>query len=91
LFLRKKSEDHPVRKPMTREALEQSLTEAVRASHSEFESFAGVIVERIVPVQAGQANWAVKGVKYGKADRHRSGVVLAHCAEEAQLEFALSD
>ena len=90
LFLRKKS-DHPVRKPMTREALEQSLTEAVKASHSEFESFAGVIVERIVPGGPGGANWAVKGVKYGKADRHRSGVVLSHCAEEAQLEFELSE
>lgn len=91
MFLRKKSDDHPVRKPMTREALEQSLTEAVRASHSEFESFAGVIVERIVPGEPGGANWAVKGVKYGKADRHRSGVVLSHCAEEAQLGFELSD
>lgn len=91
LFLRKKSEDHPVRKPMTREALEQSLTEAVRASHSEFESFAGVIVERIVPEQSGGANWAVKGVKYGKADRYRCGVVVSHCTEEAQLEFELSD
>jgi hypothetical protein len=76
---------------MAREALEQALTEAVRASHSEFELFAGVIIERIAPGQPGEANWAVKGVKYGKADRHRSGIVLSHCAEEAQLEFELSD
>jgi hypothetical protein len=91
LFLWKKSDDHPVRKPMTREALEQSLTEAVRASHSEFESFAGVVIERVVPEQSGGANWAVKGIKYGKADRYRCGVVVSHCAEEAQLGFELSD
>jgi hypothetical protein len=91
LFLRKKSEDHPARKPMTREALEQSLTEAVRAGHPEFETFAGVIVERIVPERPGEANWVVKGVKYGKADRHRCGIVLSHCAEEAQREFELLD
>jgi hypothetical protein len=91
LFLKKKSEDHPVRKPMAREALEQALTDAVRASHSEFESFAGVIIERVAPGQPGGANWAIKGVKYGKADRHRSSVVLSHCAEEAQLEFELAD
>src|SRR6266700_5840409 len=77
LFLRKKSEGHPARKPMTREALEQSLAEAVRAGHPEFETFAGVIVERVVPERPGEANWAVKGVKYGKADRYRSGIVLS--------------
>jgi hypothetical protein len=80
-----------VRKPMTREALEQSLTEAVRAGHPEFETFAGVIVERIVPERSGEANWAVKGVRYGKADRYRSAAVLSHCAEEAQLQFELSE
>jgi hypothetical protein len=91
LFLRKNSENQPVRKPMTREALEQSLTEAVRAGHPEFETFAGVVVERVTPAQPGEANWAVKGVKYGKTDRYRSGVVLSHCVEEAQLGFELSD
>jgi hypothetical protein len=91
LFLRKKSQDHPARKPVTREALEQSLTDAVRASHPEFETFAGVIVERIVPERPGEPNWAVKGVRYGKADRHRSSIVLLHCSEEAQIEFEVSD
>lgn len=91
LFLKKKSQDHPARKPLTREALAQALTEAVRAAHPEFETFAGIIVGRFVPQRPGEANWVVKGIKYGKADRHRSGIVLMHCVEEAQREFELAD
>jgi hypothetical protein len=90
LILWKKS-DRPTRQPVPRSTLEQSLTEAVRTSHPEFEAFAGVIVERIVPAELGEANWAVKGVKYGKADRYRSGIVLLYCVEEAQLAFDVSD
>jgi hypothetical protein len=91
LFSRKKSDDHPTRKSVTRTDLEQSLAEAVRTSHPEFETFVGVIVERIVPAGPGATNWAVRGVKFGKADRHRSGRVLSCCVEEAQLEFEISD
>ena len=91
LIFRKKSDDQIPRKPVTREALQQSLTEAVRNSHPEFEAFGGVFVERIAPTAPGGANWAVKGVKYGKADRHRCGIVLSYCVDEAQLEFEVSD
>ena len=86
-----KDEKQPTRRPVTREELEQSLTEAVRASHPEFEAFAGVIVERVVPPTAAGANWAVKGIRYGQADRHRSGIILSYCVDEAQLELELSD
>lgn len=91
MILKTKTETQPKRKPITREALEQSLAEAVRASHPEFESFAGVIVERLVPGRGGEANWGLKGVRYGKADRHRSGAVLSYCVEQAQNEFEVSD
>jgi len=91
LIFRTKSEDLPRRKPVKRADLEQSLTEAVKASHPEFETFAGVIVERVVPAARGGANWAVRGVRYGKADRHRSGIVLSYCVEEAQLKFEVSE
>lgn len=67
------------------------MSEAVRTSHPEFETFAGVIVEGVVSAVPGETNWAVKGVKYGNADRHRSGIVLSYCVQEAQLEFRISD
>jgi hypothetical protein len=89
---RKKAEGlNSKRKPITRHALEQSLTEAVRACHPELETFAGVIVERVVPEKPGDPNWAVKGVKFGTADRHQSGIILSYCAHDAQLEYDLSD
>lgn len=91
MLLKKQSEDKPRREPVTRAALERSLVEAVRAAHPEFEHFTGVIVERVAPAASGGANWALKGVKYGKADRHRSGIVLSYCVEEAQLAFEISD
>ena len=91
MILRKKIEASPARKPIAREALQQSLAEAVRASHPEFESFTGVIVERVVPGRPGEANWDVKGIRYGKADRHRSGAVLSYCVEQARTEFEVSD
>jgi hypothetical protein len=91
LLKKKKSSDQPPRQSVTRAALQQSLAEAVRAAHPEFEHFMAVIVERVAPAASGGANWALKGVKYGKADRHRSGMVLSYCVEEAQLTFEISD
>jgi hypothetical protein len=91
LIFRKKSDDQIPRRPVTREALQQSLTEAVRTSHPEFEDFGGVFIEQIAPAAPGGPNWAVRGVKYGRADRHRSGIILSYCVDEAQLEFEISD
>ncbi len=91
MVFRWKGEDQPARKPVTRGELEQSLTEAVRACHPEFETFAGVIVERVVPPAPGAANWAVKGIRFGRADRHRSGIILSYCVDEAQLKLELAD
>ena len=91
MVFRWKGENQPTRKPVTREEIEQSLTAAVRACHPEFEDFAGVIIERIVPPAPGEANWAIKGIRFGKADRHRSGIILSYCVDEAQLKLELAD
>jgi hypothetical protein len=90
LVFRWKGENQLTRKPVAREEIERSLTEAVRTSHPEFEDFAGVIVERIVPPTPGAANWAIKGIRFGGADRHRGGIILAYCVDEAQLKFELA-
>jgi len=90
LVFKWKGEKQPPRKPVTREELKRSLTEAVRACHPEFEAFAGVIVERVAPAAPGDANWAIKGIRYGRADRHRSGIILSYCVDEAQLELELA-
>jgi len=79
------------RKPISRAALQQRLTDAVKTGQPELEPFVGVVVERLAPTSPGSANWAIKGVKHGRADCGRSGAVLSHCLDEAQLEFEASD
>jgi hypothetical protein len=89
----RKNENRPAdgRTPIARAVLEKALTEAVKTGHPECETFVGVIVERITPTARGAPNWAVKGVKFGKASRERCGALLTSRVEEALLEFHLSD
>lgn len=75
---------------ITRAALELALAEAVRNS-PQCGAFVGVILERVVPGSPGGANWAVKGVKFGKADRGRCNAVISNCVQERQREFEVSD
>lgn len=79
------------RTSITRASLELAILETVRASDPQCEGIVGVIVERIVPESPGAANWTVKGVKYGKAERSRCSAALTHCVDEGRLEFEISD
>ena len=91
--MRSKSHDelNSARKTTTIAELERALADDVRGGHSECEAFVAVVVERVVPPWPDAANWAVKGVKYGKADRNRCGSVLSDLVAKRQLEFELSD
>ena len=86
-----KSRTSPVRKPITRAALEQSLADAVRSVAPECQAFVGVIIERVIPETSVGANWAVKGVRYGRADRDRCEAALGMSLHEKQREYTLSD
>jgi CspA family cold shock protein len=79
------------RTPITRASLELAIVEAVRESDPACQTLRGVIVERVVPKSRGDANWAIKGVKYGKAQRDRCGAAISKCVEEVQREFEISD
>lgn len=83
--------DRPDRKPMAREDLEQSLADAVRSIAPQCQAFVGVIIERVVPQTPDGANWAVKGVRYGRADRDQCEAALGMSLREKQLEYVLSD
>jgi hypothetical protein len=87
-----KSQDQSrqARKAMTVAEMERALADAVRASHPECEGFLAVFVERVVPPWPDAANWAVKGVKFGKADRDRCGSVLSDLVAARQQEDDLS-
>ena len=79
------------RKSITRAALELKIAEAVRSSSPECTALVGIIVERVAPGSPGGVNWALKGVKYGKAERDRCNASLFKCVEEGQRDFEISD
>lgn len=83
--------DKSVRTPIARADLEQSLADAVRSIAPDCQAFVGVIIERVVPEAPDGANWAVKGVRYGRADRDRCEAALGMSLREKQLEYVLSD
>jgi hypothetical protein len=79
------------RTPITRAALELAIAETVRDSSPECSALIGVIVERVVPGSPGAANWVLKGVKYGKAQRDRCRAALFICVEDGLREYDVSD
>jgi CspA family cold shock protein len=89
----KKGEERPSgkRKLITRATLELTIAEAVRSSSPECAALVGIIVERITPESPGGVNWAVKGVKYGKAARDRCNASLLKSVEEGQRDFEIAD
>jgi hypothetical protein len=51
----------------------------------------GVFVEKTTAKSKTDANWTVKGIKYGKADREKCTKALATIVESMQREFNLSE
>jgi hypothetical protein len=79
------------RTSITRAALELAIAEAIRESDLKCKSLVGVIVERVARMSPGGTNWAIKGVKYGNAERDRCNAVMSNCVTELQREFEVSD
>jgi cold shock CspA family protein len=88
-----KNMEQPTKKRtwIARAALESALAENVRGSDPQCEGLIEIIVERVVPVSPDGANWAVKGVKYGKAEREACNAAISKVVEEGQREFEVSD
>jgi cold shock CspA family protein len=76
---------------IARAALESALAENVRGSDPQCEGLIEIIIERVVPVSPDGANWAVKGVKYGKAEREACSAAISKVVEEGQRDFEVSD
>src|SRR5258708_25687413 len=75
------------RSVVSRKHLESAVTKVVK-SVLDCEAFVGVIIQRIEPKSRTDPNWAVRGVRFGKADRDKSGKVLAtRPAPERELQM----
>jgi hypothetical protein len=79
------------RRPITLKHLELAIAKAVRETDTECEALIGVIVERVVPKSRGDVNWALRGVRYGKAERTKCNAAIAVIVERLQSEYIVSD
>jgi hypothetical protein len=70
--------------------LQSAITEAVKKADPDCEAFVGVIVLRETPKAQLDANWGIRGVRFGKADREKSRKALATIVERMQREFVLA-
>jgi hypothetical protein len=71
--------------------LELAIAEAVKQAAPGCEAFVGVIVQQTTPKMRFDANWALRGVKFGKADRETVNEALPTIVERMQREFRLSE
>jgi hypothetical protein len=78
------------RRLVSRERLQSAVTKAVKKADPQCQDFVGVIVQRETPKAGFDADWAVRGVRFGKADRDKCSLVLATIAELMQREFSLA-
>jgi hypothetical protein len=79
------------RVPMTTPELELAISEAMKKAAPGCEDFGGVIVQRKTPKSHIDPNWAIRGAKFGKADRKVAHEALATIVERMQREFLLSE
>jgi hypothetical protein len=79
------------RVPIARAKLELAIAEAVKEAAPGCEAFVGVIVQHSTPRSRFDANWALRGVKFGKAARETVNEALATIVERMQREFRLCE
>ena len=78
------------RSSVSRDRLQSAITEAVKKADPDCEAFVGVIVQRVTPKARLDANWAIRGVRYGNADREKCSKALTTIVERMQREFNLA-
>jgi hypothetical protein len=73
------------------QTLEVAIATAVKRSDPRCEPFIGVVIERRTPKSRDDTNWAVRGIKFGKAERQNCNAALSVIVERLKREFEISD
>jgi hypothetical protein len=81
--------DH--RTPISARELESAIAEAVKTSNPSCKDFIGVVVEQTKPKSRAAANWSLRGIKFGKADRGIASAALTACVQRMQQDFWLAE
>jgi hypothetical protein len=77
------------RKRVQRETLELAITTAVKNSDPQCEPFVGVLIEHHVPKSREDTNWAIKGIRFGRADRDKCSAALAIVVNKMQGDLEI--
>ena len=78
------------RQSISRTELQLAIADAVRKYDPVCEVFVGVIIQRETPKSLLDANWTIRGVKFGKADRDKSTQAITTIVARMQREFRLT-
>jgi hypothetical protein len=71
--------------------LELAIAEAVRKAAPECETFVGVVLQQTKPRSRRDANWQLRGIKFGQADRKMATEALAGTIERMQRGFYIGE
>ncbi len=71
--------------------LEVAIATAVKRSDPSCEAFIGVFVERSARSSRDEANWDVRGVKFGKVERENCNAALSIIVDRLKREFEIFD
>jgi len=71
--------------------LEVAIATAVKRSDPSCAAFIGVFVKRSARNSRDDANWDVRGVQYGKAERENCNTALSVIVDRLKREFEISD
>ena len=77
------------RKRVSRETLEMEITAAVKKSDPQCEPFVGVFIEDRAPRSREDTNWAIKGIRFGRAARDKCSAALVVVVDKMQHAFEL--
>ena len=77
------------RKRVPRETLERTITVAVKNSDRQCEPFVGVVIEHLAPKSPEDANWAIKGIRFGRAERVKCSAALTIVVNKMRGKFEL--
>jgi hypothetical protein len=76
---------------ITRTTLESAIVGAARKVAPGCEALVGVVVQRTTPKSRFDTNWALRGVKFGRANREKANQAITIIVERMQQEFRLSE
>ena len=79
------------RTQVSRSALESAIATAIKTFDARCQDFVGVIIERRSTYSDLEANWQVKGLRFGKSDREKARAALDSVLPPMQQEFILRE